>query len=150
MQLLILFIITYIEITIFIQVAHVIGILVTLLLMIFTSIIGLSLIRTQGLRIFIQIQRQIIQGENLARDMIKSLSILLAGFLLLLPGFITDFLGLLLLLPSVQNLLTLRLILYMKNKYFSGYYSKWNTFEGEFHQKNIRQDQLDNRYNKKE
>lgn len=49
-------------------------------------------------------------GENPAAEMIKSVSLIIAGLLLLLPGFFTDFLGLLLLLPPVQKHLTVKLM----------------------------------------
>lgn len=48
-----LFFITYIEISLFIRVAEVLGITVTLLLMVFTSCIGVSLVRNQGIKTFI-------------------------------------------------------------------------------------------------
>jgi UPF0716 family protein affecting phage T7 exclusion len=46
--------------------------------------------------------------------MIKSVSLIIAGLLLLLPGFFTDFLGLLLLLPPVQKHLTLKLMPHLR------------------------------------
>lgn len=49
-------------------------------------------------------QQKMAAGESPAAEMIKSVSLIIAGLLLLLPGFFTDFLGLLLLLPPVQNI----------------------------------------------
>ncbi len=46
--------------------------------------------------------------------MIKSVSLIIAGLLLLLPGFFTDFLGLLLLLPPVQKHLTVKLMPHLR------------------------------------
>lgn len=46
-----IFLYVYIEISIFIQVAHVLGVLLTLVLVIFTSVIGMSLVRNQGFKI---------------------------------------------------------------------------------------------------
>ena len=46
------FLYVYIEISIFIQVAHVLGVLLTLILVIFTSVIGMSLVRNQGFKKF--------------------------------------------------------------------------------------------------
>lgn len=62
--LLIIFIITYIEISLFIQVAHVLGVLATLLLVIATSFIGVLLVRAQGLRILGQMQIKLARGET--------------------------------------------------------------------------------------
>lgn len=108
--LILLFLLVYIEVTIFIWVANVTGVLLALLLIIATSFIGVSLVRNQGLKTLGQIQQKLAMGESPAGEMVKSVSLLFSGFLLLIPGFFTDFLGLLLMLPPVQKLLTLRLM----------------------------------------
>ncbi len=86
-----------------IKVAAVLGVAVTLLLVVFSSCVGISLVRNQGMKTFVQMQQKLAAGESPAAEMVKSVSLVLAGFLLLIPGFFTDFLGLLLLLPPVQN-----------------------------------------------
>ena len=90
------FLYVYIEISIFIQVAHVLGVFMTLLLVIFSSVVGMSLVRNQGFKNFLLMQQKMAAGESPAAEMIKSVSLIIAGLLLLLPGFFTDFLGLLL------------------------------------------------------
>ncbi|CAH0160876.1 phage T7 F exclusion suppressor FxsA [bacteria symbiont BFo1 of Frankliniella occidentalis] len=111
---LVIFALVWIEISLFIQVAHVMGVLLTMLLVIFTSCIGISLVKNQGMKNFMLMQQKLNAGESPAAEMIKSVSLVLAGFLLLLPGFFTDFLGLLLLLPPVQKHLTLKLMPHLK------------------------------------
>lgn len=111
---LVLFILAWIEITIFIHVAHVLGVLLTLLLVVFSSCIGISLVKNQGMKNFMLMQQKLAAGESPAAEMIKSVSLILAGFLLLLPGFFTDFVGLLLLLPPVQKHLTLKLMPHLR------------------------------------
>jgi len=111
---LVLFILAWIEISLFIQVAHVLGVLLTMLLVVFSSCIGISLVRNQGIKNFMLMQQKLAAGESPAAEMVKSVSLILAGFLLLLPGFFTDFLGLLLLLPSVQKHLTLKLMPHLR------------------------------------
>ncbi len=145
LPLLVVFIVVYIEITLFIQVAQAIGVLFTLLLVILTSFIGVSLVRTQGMKILAQMQLKIANGESPAAEMIKSVSILLAGFLLLLPGFFTDFLGLLLLLPPIQNSLTLRLLPYLRFQRSGGGFGSQGgeTFEGEFKRKDVPRDSIE-------
>lgn len=110
---LVLFILAWIEISIFIEVAQVMGVLLTLLLVVLTSCIGISLVKNQGMKNFMLIQQKLAAGESPAAEMVKSVSLILAGFLLLLPGFFTDFIGLLLLLPPVQKHLTLKLMPYL-------------------------------------
>ena len=135
-----IFLYVYIEISLFIQVAHVVGVFLTLVLVIFTSVIGMSLVRNQGLKNFLLMQEKMAAGESPAAEMVKSVSLILSGFLLLLPGFFTDFLGLLLLLPPVQKHLTLKLLPHLRftrtpgggfrPDAFAG-----NTFEGEYQRK---------------
>ncbi|NBB53663.1 FxsA family protein [Pantoea vagans] len=112
--LLVFFILAWIEISLFIQVAHVMGVLLTMLLVVFTSCIGVSLVKNQGMKNFMLMQEKLARNESPANEMIKSVSLIIAGFLLLLPGFFTDLLGLLLLLPPVQKHLTLKLMPHLR------------------------------------
>ncbi len=141
LPLLIVFFIAYIEITLFIKVAQVIGVLLTLSLVILTSFVGVSLVKAQGVKILGQMQIKLANGENPAAEMIKSVSTLLAGFLLLIPGFFTDFLGLLLLLPPLQNKLTLKLLPYLRFQRGGeggfGHPGGGDTFDGEFKRKDV-------------
>ncbi|CFR00915.1 FxsA protein [Yersinia frederiksenii] len=136
-----IFLLAYIEISIFIKVAAVLGVLVTLLLVILSSCVGISLVRNQGIKTFMQMQQKLAAGESPAAEMVKSVSLVLAGFLLLIPGFFTDFLGLLLLLPPIQKSLTLKLMPHL-NIYRGGSFGTGsgpmgggNTFDGEFQRK---------------
>jgi len=136
LPLLLLFLLAYIEITLFIKVAAFIGVAMTLLLVVFTSCVGVSLVKNQGMKTFMQLQQKLALGESPAAEMVKSVSLVLAGFLLLVPGFFTDFLGLLLLLPPVQKSLTLKLMPHLNIVRSGGNWGKsqptGNTFEGEF------------------
>ncbi|MCX2958540.1 MAG: FxsA family protein, partial [Serratia symbiotica] len=107
LPILLIFLLAYIEISLFIKIADVLGVAFTLLLVIFTSCVGISLMRNQRMRTFVQIQQKLSAGESPALEMVRSVSLVIAGFLLMIPGFFTDFLGLLLLLPPVQKLLRL-------------------------------------------
>lgn len=135
--LLVFFVLAWIEISLFIQVAHVMGVLLTMLLVVFTSCIGVSLVKNQGMKNFMLMQEKLARNESPASEMIKSVSLIIAGFLLLLPGFFTDLLGLLLLLPPVQKHLTLKLMPHLRvwrgpgAGPDSGY-----TMDGEFERKN--------------
>ena len=136
-----IFLYVYIEISIFIQVAHVLGVLLTLVLVIFTSVIGMSLVRNQGFKNFVLMQQKMAAGENPAAEMIKSV---------LLPGFFTDFLGLLLLLPPVQKHLTVKLMPHLRFSRmpgggFSAGTGGGNTFDGEYQRKDDDRDRLDHK-----
>ena len=138
-----IFLYVYIEISIFIQVAHVLGVLLTLVLVIFTSVIGMSLVRNQGFKNFVLMQQKMAAGENPA-------ALIIAGLLLLLPGFFTDFLGLLLLLPPVQKHLTVKLMPHLRFSRmpgggFSAGTGGGNTFDGEYQRKDDERDRLDHK-----
>ncbi|RLM20584.1 membrane protein FxsA [Brenneria alni] len=137
LPLLLIFLFAYIEISLFIQVAEVLGVAMTLLLVVFTSCVGVSLVRNQGMKTIVQMQQKMALGESPAAEMVKSVSLVLAGFLLLIPGFFTDFLGLLLLLPPVQKRLTLKLMphLHIWRSGSGAPPSDGNTFEGEYQRK---------------
>ncbi|HCI9478274.1 TPA: membrane protein FxsA [Klebsiella pneumoniae] len=148
------FLYVYIEISIFIQVAHVLGVFMTLILVIFSSVVGMSLVRNQGFKNFLLMQQKMAAGESPAAEMIKSVSLIIAGLLLLLPGFFTDFLGLLLLLPPVQKHLTMKLMPHLRfSRMPGGGFSAvtgagtggGETFEGEFQRKDEQRDRLDHK-----
>lgn len=136
LPLILIFLFVYIEISIFIKVAAVLGVAVTLLLVILTSCLGVSLVRNQGMRTLMQMQQKMAAGESPAAEMVKSVSLVMAGFLLIIPGFFTDFLGLLLILPPVQKHLTLKLLPYFRiyrgGPGGDGGGSGGNVFDGEF------------------
>ncbi|KAA9002840.1 FxsA family protein [Affinibrenneria salicis] len=145
LPLLLLFLLAYVEISLFISVAEVFGVAITLLLVVFTSCVGVSLVRNQGVKTFVQMQQKIEAGESPAAEMVKSVSLVLAGFLLLVPGFFTDFLGLLLLLPPVQKSLTLKLLPHLhlwRGRPGAGPESG-QTFEGEYQRKDRGADRLE-------
>ena len=77
------FLYVYVEISIFIQVAHVLGVLLTLILVIFSSVVGMSLVRNQGFKNLMLMQQKMAAGESPAAEMIKSVSLIIAGLLLL-------------------------------------------------------------------
>ncbi|AML55981.1 FxsA protein [Serratia rubidaea] len=147
---LLIFLLVYIEISLFIKVAAVLGVAVTLLLVIFTSCVGISLVRNQGMKTFVQMQQKLAAGESPAAEMVKSVSLVMAGFLLLVPGFFTDFLGLLLLLPPVQKTLTLKLMPHLSVYRPGGWgpggdAANGNTFDGEFQRKDDERHTLEHR-----
>ncbi len=140
------FLYVYVEISIFIQVAHVLGVLLTLILVIFTSVVGMSLVRNQGFKNLMLMQQRMSVGESPAAEMIKSVSLIISGLLLILPGFFTDFLGLLLLLPPVQKHLTMKLMPHLRFSWMGGNFNGagqgGQTFDGEFQRKDNSSDRL--------
>jgi UPF0716 protein FxsA len=90
------------EIAVFILVGQWIGVLPTIGLVILTAIAGASLLRHQGLGLALKIRREIEAGRAPGRDLANGAMMLVAGVLLLTPGFVTDSLGFLLFIPQVR------------------------------------------------
>lgn len=93
------------EIAVLIQVGDAIGIGWTLALIVLSGVLGASLMRRQGLKVLAETQRKLDRGEHPVGEMFDGLCVLMAGTLLLIPGFLTDIVGLLLFIPPVRLLL---------------------------------------------
>jgi UPF0716 protein FxsA len=91
------------EVWVAIVVAHQIGWLATIVLLILISACGPSLVRRQGTGVWRRAKRRLQDGEIPGREAIDGVLLLVAGGLLTFPGFITAVLGLLLLLPPVRR-----------------------------------------------
>jgi len=90
------------EIATFIEVGGLIGLWPTLACIVATAIAGVALLRQQGLSTLAQAQQAVDQGELPVEPIIHGLFLLVAGAFLLTPGFITDAVGFLLLVPPVR------------------------------------------------
>ena len=95
------------EVAVFIQVGGAIGVWPTIAATIVTALAGSLLLRAQGLAALTRARAQMDQGQLPAREMFEGLCLVLAGALLLVPGFVTDALGLLLFFPPLRELLRL-------------------------------------------
>jgi UPF0716 protein FxsA len=106
MPLLILFVVTPIfEMLLLIEVGSKIGALNTVGLVLLTAMIGLALLRKQGLDTLLRANQKINSGEVPAQEMAEGLALAAGGALLLTPGFLTDGIGFCLLLPFTRKLL---------------------------------------------
>jgi UPF0716 protein FxsA len=93
-----------VEIAVFLQVVQWIGVLETLGLMLAISLGGAWLVKRQGVGTLARMRRELDDGQIPTGPMTDGGLLALAGFLLLVPGFVTDVFGLLLLLPPVRSL----------------------------------------------
>ena len=104
--LLLAFVITpIVEIAVFIEIGDVIGLWPTLAIVVITAMAGTAMLRAQGLATFASAQQSLARGEFPVRQVFDGACLLVAGALLLTPGFVTDGIGLALFLPPVRNLL---------------------------------------------
>lgn len=103
-RLLIAFIIVpLVELWLLIVVGNQIGALATIVLVVITAIVGSQLARRQGMSVIQRIQATQARGEVPALPMVNGLALLLAGFMLLTPGLITDGCGFALLVPRLRE-----------------------------------------------
>lgn len=92
------------EIAGFVLVGRQIGVLATVALVIASVIAGSILLRWQGFGVLTRIRRDVEAGRDPGRQLAHGVMIIIAGILLIIPGFFTDIAGLLLFLPPVRDL----------------------------------------------
>ena len=106
--LLVLFLVVPIaEIYVLIEVGSVVGAVATIGLVVLTAVVGAALMRAQGLATLLRARASMAKGEIPALELLEGAVILIAGALLLTPGFITDATGFACLVPSVRRRLIL-------------------------------------------
>ena len=104
MPLLLLFILVpVIEMWILIEVGSQIGALPTIFLVVLTAMIGLSLLKKQGLSVLMSARQKLEVGAMPAAEFVNGIIIAVGGVLLLTPGFFTDSLGFVLLIPQTRK-----------------------------------------------
>lgn len=100
---LVVLIIPFAEIYLLIQVGGIIGAFPTILLVVFTAVLGAWLLKQQGFATFQRFQESLAQGVIPAYEMVEGPIILVGGALLLTPGFITDIIGFACLIPQSRR-----------------------------------------------
>ncbi len=131
-----------VEIYLLVQVGSMIGAMPTVLLVVGTALVGVTLLRAQGLSTWMEAQRSLASGEIPAFQLLEGAALLVSGALLLTPGFVTDFIGFLGLIPSTRKILVNR-FLSRSAQVGAGFHSYTShatrrdetTIEGEFHEK---------------
>src|SRR4051794_12637409 len=101
--LLILFGVPLIEVALFVKVGGLIGALPTVMLCILSAIAGIGLMRRQGIATLDRLRASVEAGGDPRGPIAHGALVLVAGVLLVIPGFFTDAVGLLLLIPAVRR-----------------------------------------------
>ena len=96
-------IIPVVEIYLLIQIGTKFGALTSIVLVIVTGFLGAYLARIQGLQTLVRIQESLREGQMPSGELLDALLIGIAGLVLLTPGFITDTVGFLLLIPNTRT-----------------------------------------------
>ena len=98
-------IIPVVEIYILIQIGSFFGVFTSIALVVFTGFLGAYLARIQGLQTLFRIQESLREGRMPSGELLNALLIGIAGLVLLTPGFLTDTIGFVLLIPSTRNVI---------------------------------------------
>lgn len=94
-----------IELYFILQVGREIGVLPTVASLLVISLVGTSLVKREGLRVFRQFMTAVRSGQEPTREIVHGVCILASGVFLLAPGFVSDLIGILLLLPPTRAFL---------------------------------------------
>jgi UPF0716 protein FxsA len=117
LRLLLLFIgIPVLELCIFMMLGNRIGIPTTLAIIVITAILGAYLTKSQGLKALRNYQTAVSSGKLPHEEVMDGLMILIAGAVLLTPGFLTDAIGFALLIPTVRDIVRAIVKTKMKEK----------------------------------
>lgn len=99
-----LIVLPIVEIALFIQVGGLIGVWATLALVVLAAVLGMAVIRSQGAHAWLEARRSLAQLQDPSRPLAHGMMLMIAGVLLIVPGFLTDIVALLLLIPTVRDL----------------------------------------------
>ena len=152
MPLLLLFVIMpVLEMWVLIEVGSEIGALTTIGLVLLTAMIGLALLRRQGISTLTRANQRMQSGQLPAQEMVEGIFLAVGGALLLTPGFITDAIGFACLLPGIRHLIIGRLlkkVIFSASSSGGAFYSSYSSgqrrsgrddiIEGEFQRENPR------------
>jgi UPF0716 protein FxsA len=108
--LLVLLAATIVELVVLVAVGHAIGVLATIGLLVLASLIGAALLRYEGARALAAFIEALRTRRPPHRELLDGVLIAAAGVLIVLPGFVSDILGLLLLLPPIRALVRQRIL----------------------------------------
>ena len=113
-----------IEIYLFIEIGSKIGAVLTILLILSTAFIGIIYVRYEGFNTLRSAMGQLIKNEIPLFEIVSGAALVIGAFLLLLPGFLTDAIGLLLIFPITRNMIYKKVSSKYKekNKFIDGEY----------------------------
>ncbi|TLU75077.1 FxsA family protein [Mannheimia varigena] len=142
----------YCEISLLVSIGSEIGVLPTILLLVAISFLGLWFVKLRGIYTLYSIKQDLSQGKMPTEAVSNSIMFVLAGILLIIPGFLSDILAILCVLPFSRKLIQAFVINSVKNKVFMRFTSQnthfhsqsaqeSNTFDAEFERKVDPQDE---------
>jgi UPF0716 protein FxsA len=116
------------ELAVFIAIGSEIGVLVTIIGIAVTAVVGLSLLRSQGRAVMASLQQKVARGEAPVASMADGAAIAAGAVLMLIPGYITDAMGLVLFIPGIRTIIGASLINRMMRRGSGGFSFNANSF----------------------
>ena len=113
-------VIPIIEIYLLIKVGEQIGALLTIFFVVLTAVIGAGLLRQQGLSTLARFQKNLSNGKIPAQELVEGILLAVGGALLMTPGFVTDTMGFLCLLPFSRKYIADNIIKRSSVKFSAG------------------------------
>ena len=116
------------ELAVFIAIGSEIGVLLTIIGIAVTAVVGLSLLRSQGRAVMASLQQKVARGEAPVASMADGAAIAAGAVLMLIPGYITDAMGLVLFIPGIRTIIGASLISRMMRRGSGGFSFNANSF----------------------
>ena len=116
------------ELAVFIAIGSEIGALLTIIGIAVTAVVGLSLLRSQGRAVMASLQQKVARGEAPVASMADGAAIAAGAVLMLIPGYITDAIGLVLFIPGIRTIIGAILISRMMRRSSGGFSFNANSF----------------------
>ncbi len=107
--LVLLFMLPFVDLYILVELTGEIGILNTLLVILATGLIGAEVVRREGLKVVRKLSAS-VTAEEISRNMLEGLLLVLGGLMLITPGLITDLLGLVLVFGPTRQRIMLKIV----------------------------------------
>ena len=104
-----LMVLPLLEIALLVKFGQAVGVWLTIAEVIGSAVVGVGILQRQGLTMFVRTQEAVMRGEPPVGAMLDGGIMVVAGTLLIMPGLITDAMGLLLLIPPVRHLIAGRM-----------------------------------------
>lgn len=124
-----------VELYFIVVVGGMIGAFWTVVLVLMTAVIGVNLLRYQGMSTLTRAQKNMAQGQIPAMEMMEGVALAVAGVLLITPGFITDSIGFLCLVPATRQAI-IRFLMARATVYTSngGFHAGFQHQQNRYHQ----------------
>ena len=113
-------IIPIVELYLLIKVGGKIGAFNTIIIILLTALLGAFLAKREGFNVIRDIKNAVSQQRMPARELLNGLLVLMGGFALLTPGFLSDVIGITMLFPFTRQLYSLLIIRIINNKIRTG------------------------------